>query len=112
MAFHFCQSGISGGQPSGRHFPNNLLLFLFRLQIKRSRVHAITQPGRRWTVFKHMPQMRSALGTTSLGPGHPETAVFVLFNFASSAGLKKLGHPVPESNFVDESNNGSPQQTQ
>ena len=30
----------------------------------------------------------------------------------SSAGLKKLGQPVPESNFVEESNNGSPQQTQ
>jgi len=31
--------------------------------------------------------------------------------FSSATGWKKLGHPVPESNFAFEAKSGSPQQT-
>src|SRR5208283_4546987 len=56
--------------------------------------------------------MRIALGATCLGARHAVTTVGVLADVLAVGGGKKLGHPVPESNFVSEPNSRAPQQTQ
>src|SRR5580692_8469332 len=48
---------------------------LFRLEVKRSRVHAVAKPGRLRAIRKHVTQVRIALGATSLDPGHAVTGV-------------------------------------
>ncbi len=41
------------------------------LQLQHRRIHAIPQPCRFGAVIKHMPEVRSALGTLHFIPAHP-----------------------------------------
>jgi hypothetical protein len=83
-----------------------------RLEIERGAVDAIPEAGGLGrAVREDVAEVGLAAGAAYLRAAHEERAILVLADGAASAGLSKLGQPVPESNLASEANSGSPQHT-
>src|SRR5579859_1865514 len=63
------------------------LLLLRGPEIERRRIHAIPQPRRRWTIVKHMPQVRIARRAANLGAYHAVARILVLDHATARGGL-------------------------
>ena len=63
-------------------------------------------------IVEDMAQVGVALGACDRGAHHAESCVGISVTFSFAIGCQKLGHPVPDSNFVAESNSALSQQMQ
>ena len=59
-----------------------------------------------------MTKVSTASSTQNLGALHPKTVIDPGDDILFATGRKKLGQPVPESNFESDEKSGRPQQTQ
>ena len=75
-------------------------LFPCRLdKFQRGGIQAIAQAGGTRAVVEDVAQMRVAAGADDFRPLHAVAGSVIVSIFSSATGWKKLGQPVPESNF-------------
>src|SRR6266481_4775204 len=80
-------------------------------EFKRRRIHAVTQSGRLGPSSNTCPRCEPHRAhVTSVPP--PKLEWLAALTASPPIGCQKLGHPVPESYFASELNNGLPQAAQ
>ena len=97
--------GTVGNSPSLAMLASVSPLLLGRREMHRHAVDAVAIAGRRRAVREHVAEMAAAAAAVHLG-AHHEVAAIVVVSIAPSSGAKKLGQPVPLSNFRSATNSG------
>src|SRR5262249_45362649 len=76
----------------GRLLPHQPLGFLL-VEIQRSGVDAVAEPGGRGAVVEHVPEVAAAAATRDLGAHHAVAPIHVLLDFRSFRRLCEAGPP-------------------
>ena len=91
-----------------RKSPSLKLFLLFRGSEQHSfRIHTVSQSGGFWTIIKNVTYMTVTTGTSNFRSNHSQFKIFYFLYMFLLIGCQKLGHPVPELNFVSEENSGN-----
>ena len=84
----------------------------FLHELESSRVDAVTQTCRLRAVVEDVTEVSVAAFAEKFGARHAKGEIGLGFDVLFGNGWKKLGQPVPDSNFASDLNSAVPQQTQ